>query len=86
MGFCPFIFSMPLHRKRKVHQHSSVFDHPNHLDFGYKVIPKVSNKVIMTGGILAQRSDDNIGEEDEIDCLVDDGNAEEEELDPSVLR
>ena len=71
---------MPLHRKRKVHQHSSVFDHPNHLDFGYKVIPKVSNKVIMTGGILARRSDDNIGEEDEIDCLVDDGNAEEEEL------
>jgi hypothetical protein len=26
----------------------------------------------MNGGILTQRSDDNLGEEDEIDCLVDD--------------
>jgi hypothetical protein len=63
---------MPLHRKRKVQQRTTVFDQPHHLDNSFNVRTKNSNKLIANGGILKQRSDDNLGEEDEIDCLVDD--------------
>ena len=62
---------MPLQRKRKVQQRTTVFDQPHHLDNSFNVKTKNSNKLITNGGILTQRADDNLGEEDEIDCLVD---------------
>ena len=62
---------MRLHRKRKDQQRTTVFDQTHHHDNSYNVKTKNSNKLITNGGIFAQRGDHNLGEEDEIDCLVD---------------
>ena len=95
VSFVYLLSPMHLHRKRKVHQHSSVFDHhhqTHHLEHSINVEPKTSNKLIMNGGILTHRSEDNLGQEDEIDCLVDDDASadeqefENEENDGTLLR
>ena len=60
-----------MHRKRKAHQRSSVVNYQHH-DINLKEEKHIVNKVALNGGIFIQRSKDNLGEEDEIDCLIDD--------------
>ena len=60
-----------MHRKRKAHQRSSVVNYQHH-DRHSKEEQHIVNNVGLNGGIFIQRSKDNLGEEDEIDCLIDD--------------
>ena len=85
---CYLYFSC-LATKRKLSQHSRNSDLNNHLN--NRIAPKTTNsrKPIMNGGILTKFSDDNLGEEDEIDCLVDEIRDKEDhelEYDGTLLR
>ena len=74
-SFVYLLFCMHLHRDRRVHQQPTMFKQHQpyqHQANNTNVEQNARTRLIMNGGILTQRSDDNLGEEDEIECLADD--------------